>query len=744
MARFQGHLIPLLMLFLLITGLFPSLGNPPAQAQSPTGSRAARNWEYVNHDSWGSNYSPQTEINRETVKSLELKWVFPFPQASEVAKYQPGVIPFEGAITPPIIVDGTVYVSSNMRNIYAFDAKTGQLRWVNFYRYDWAAAQARIPESFPGPPHIHGLQNVDGKLYTSNLNCSVRAVDAANGELAFEVSEICRNVEGNYYVWPSYQGVGRYGSPSHPGGVDRKESIMVVGITGAGGAWGGGRAFVDGYDLKTNPPAKIWRTFLQPPGEGDPEWAIKACNSAKAGWYFSYKAWKQEGKMAVNCKDVPRENVMNDWGVPKHYTSSVSSIWGQMAVDEETGIVYFGTGNQGGWPNQTYTVGPNLFAATIIAIQSKTGQIVWWYQTVVRDMVEGDTSWNTVLTKMKINGVDRKVILKTSTTGLIWALDASNGEPLWIFEPPILKSRKDPDGAIRGRSAGIPCVGCDPNTQDGYWNDVTSFKDMQEKKWMNYPSKDWFYWIPSRAGESDIALNPETNTIFVPIALGVDIAVKAGPFGVAAGLHGQTPGQSRGLPQPKNVTIYAVDAITGKVKWSNLVKGVAYRGGVMTTSGVVFLPAADGNLYMFDDRTGELVYKRFFGTSLVVLPTIGKTADGQPRLFVITGGREAAIIGGITPQNVPGVLMAFGLPDNLPQPKPAPKEVEKEQPKEPNKEIVKVSPKEVSKDMPKEVTVPVAEVASPTLYMVATIAVVIGVVAVALTARARSKNSKVK
>jgi hypothetical protein len=184
---------------------------------------------------------------------------------------------------------------------------------------------------------------------------------------------------------------------------------------------------------------------------------------------------------------------------------------------------------------------------------------------------------------------------------------------------------------------------------------------MQEKKWLNYPSKDWFYWIPARAGEADIAVDIDKQTIFLPVAGGVDKAIKAGQYGSL----GDKPGEDYYLDtQPKNVTIYSIDAITGKEKWSYFIDGVAYRGGVMASGGVVYLPAADGNLYMFDADNGELLDKIFLSNSLVVLPTIGKTIDGESRLFVISGGRGAYAIGGITKQNIPGAIFSFGLPDN--------------------------------------------------------------------------------
>lgn len=86
-------------------------------------------------------------------------------------------------------------------------------------------------------------------------------------------------------------------------------------------------------------------------------------------------------------------------------------------------------------------------------------------------------------------------------------------------------------------------------------------------RWLNYPSEGWFYWIPSRAGEADLALDRNTNTIFIPITVGVDLAVKAGPFGTL----GVIPGIAQRINQGKNVTLYALDAVTGKVRWRSCV-----------------------------------------------------------------------------------------------------------------------------------------------------------------------------
>ena len=629
--------------------------------------RWQRNWEFVNHDAFGTNYSPQNQINAENVHMLELKWMYPIPQAVEL-NGQEGISLTEGSMTPPLVINGTVYFTTNMRDTYAIDSSTGNLKWINTWDIDWQEAYRKLPIT-GGALHVHGLNLINGKLFPSTVACSILALNPEDGEIDFELNDTCRSIEGNNYNWDLYQGPGLCGLSSHPG--LEYSNIYVTQICGADSNWGG-RAFIDGYDLNSDPPERVWRTFLAPPGEGDSEWALRECDK---GWFFSYPEWKETGRMGIPCNEVPRENLINDWGVPKHYTSSVAAIWGQMALDQETGIIYFGTGNQGGWVNNTYAIGPNLFASSIIAMNSTSGDILWWYQTVPRDMVQADTAWNTVLTELTINGERKKAIIKYSVTGLLWALDAATGEPLWIYESPMLKSRVDSDGVVRGRTSGHPCIGCDPKTQDGYWNNVMSHYDMQEKKWLNYPSKDWFYWIPARAGEADIALNTDLERIYVPVAGGVDKAIKADKYGTL----GVKPGQDYYIDTlSKNVTLYSLDANTGEEVWSYFIDGVAYRGGIIATEDLAIIPAADGNLYILNVITGELLHKIFLNTPLTTQPTIGRNSDGEFQIYIINGGRGREEIGGLSHNQIPGSLIALGISEETEMQENITKELESE------------------------------------------------------------------
>jgi len=725
-------------LTVLITSVTPAAAQQQAGSQ-PSGSKAASNWEYANHDSWATNYSPQTEINKDNVQYLELKWLFPHPVASTFIANQKGGGVGEGSISPSLIVDGTVFHMTNMRNVYAFDGVSGKTKWTNIWEFDYdknkadQAARGLAGVCDGGGGHFHGLNFINGVLYPSLSGGVMNAVDANTGKELWRTGNLCADIEGNVYKWPGADGPGRCGGAGFSPVVYRRENILIVGTCGSDFN-GGGRPFVDGYDLKVTPPKRLWRTYMAPPAtQGDPEWAIKACNNAKAGWYFSYPAFYKEGKLGINCKDVPRENVINDWGVPKFWGSAPSAFWGQWAVDEETGLVYLGTGNQGGGNNNAtfWTPGPNLYAATTLALDAKTGQIVWWYQHQVRDMMEGDNAWNVVLA----NIAGRKTIIKHNVVGLIWAMDAATGEPRWVWDPPVVRQRVE-GGVVKGRTGCTPGIGANPANQDGMWNDVMSKFDMQEKKWFNYPSPGTtvYCWFPVRPGESDVALDPETNTMFVQIGLGLDTFRATSKCDIRADLCYVIPPQHTiaRATHEQNVTIYAVDATTGKEKWSYFIPGTTVRGGTIVSGGVVYVNSPTGFYYALDATSGKLLHKIFLGGAVVSQVTIGKTAEGKSVLLFKSGGSSGL---GPSLRNaasgpIPGALMAFGLPDKVPQPAEVAREALKEVPKEQLKELLKDLPKEALSGV-----APPVETVSPISYGIVGVGVVLIVIAGVLFTR---------
>ena len=149
----------------------------------------------------------------------------------------------------------------------------------------------------------------------------------------------------------------------------------------------------------------------------------------------------------------------------------------------------------------------------------------------------------------------------------------------------------------------------------------------------------------------------------MPLSLGWDASAKAGNH---KGI-GMPPGEyNLNYPKQKqNTTILGLDANTGEEIWSYFIDGVAYRGGIIATEDLAIIPAADGNLYILNGLTGELLHRIFLNTPLTTQPTIGRNSDGEFQIYIINGGRGRQEVGGLVHNQIPGSVMALGLSEKI-------------------------------------------------------------------------------
>ena len=635
----------------------------PAAAQEY--SRAERNWEYVNKDVRASNYNPQTQINKDNVHYLELKWMWPFPERSVYEDNLPGLGFQLGSDQPPLIVDGIGYLGDNVQNVHAIDLKNGKNIWTNEYKVDIAAAMDRLPlMPSAGSIHYHAMNYMGGYVVVPGAACSMRGVNALTGETAWEILDICSNIPDNEYknaAGGDYQGPGLYRASlaSHPPSLYK--NIMVNVQAGGDGATGG-RSFVAGYDINTNPPTQVWRTFFSPPADGDPDWALHNC--AK-GWFFSEAAWQNEGRMALPCSEVLdqcRECLVNDWGVPTHWGASTSAAWGHLAIDDETGIAYFGTGNPTPVSNQTGVpargqqgcvgCGPNLYGGSVVAVDALTGEMIWWFQMHPHAVYSNDCAWSTMLIEVMIDGEMRKVIKKGCKAGAVTAiLDAATGEPIRMFRTPhhIEMGAPSPQSAAKDprsmEQMSMPWCGAwtgyNPNT-------------------LNLKEGGYCYVSPDRGLYTDDAFDGKTLYM---VSVGEVRYQGIGTYiSHSTRLGGATTINPPGFTA--NHTVYAWDIDANKPKWSHFIDGVAARGSIIVSGGVVYWASADGVLYGWDAETGETLLKKVH-TQQLGHPIIGKDADGKTLILAIIGGKVTGAASQAGWRPVPGAIVAYGLPDFL-------------------------------------------------------------------------------
>ena len=108
-------------------------------------------------------------------------------------------------------------------------------------------------------------------------------------------------------------------------------------------------------------------------------------------------------------------------------TRGGASIWNTPALDPELGLIYFATGNCGPDYDGSVREGDNLFCASIMALNAKTGGYVWHFQEVHHDIWDYDAASPVVLFDTEIDRRQRKGIAEAGKTGWVYILDRTNG-----------------------------------------------------------------------------------------------------------------------------------------------------------------------------------------------------------------------------------------------------------------------------------------------------------------------------
>ena len=163
-------------------------------------------------------------------------------------------------------------------------------------------------------------------------------------------------------------------------------------ISGMAGGDRTARGFIEGYDPETG--KRLWRTWTIPaPGEkGSETWPNKEFPDA----------WKYGG----------------------------GATWQPGSYDPVLDLFYIGTGNAEPY-NPKYRMGmDSLYAASLLAIRPKTGEMVWYYQFLPNDSFDFDGTAESILADIQVDGKPRKVLFNVNKNGFLYVLDRTNGQLL--------------------------------------------------------------------------------------------------------------------------------------------------------------------------------------------------------------------------------------------------------------------------------------------------------------------------
>lgn len=119
-------------------------------------------WPSYGRDQTNQRYSPLSQVNTGNVSGLQLAW-----------KYNTGI--FHSFEASPVVLNGTMYVSTPLNHVVALDAATGRKRWEYAYEYDGVTVHCCGPVN-------RGVAVYGDRVYMGTLDARLVALDAESGE----------------------------------------------------------------------------------------------------------------------------------------------------------------------------------------------------------------------------------------------------------------------------------------------------------------------------------------------------------------------------------------------------------------------------------------------------------------------------------------------------------------------------------------------------------------------------------
>lgn len=532
----------------------------------------AKNWAIQTGDYANHRYSTLDQINAGNVGNMQVAWTF-----------STGVL--RGHEGSPLVIGNMMYVHTPFpNNVFALDLDNeGAIKW----RYEPKQDPDTIPVMCCDTVN-RGLAYADGMLFLHQADTTVVALKADTGEV----------------VWSVKNGDPKKGETNTATVLPVKDKVIV----GISGGEFGVRGHVTAYDMKTG--KLVWRGWSMGPDSDtlmDPE------------------------KTTHLGKPVGKDSGTATWEGDQ-WKIGGGTTWGWYSYDEETNLMYYGTGNPSTW-NPAQRPGDNRWSMTIFARDVDTGMAKWVYQMTPHDEWDYDGINEMILADLEIGGKERKTLVHFDRNGFGYTLDRVTGE-LLVAEKfdPVVNWATHVD-----MKTGRPAV-------------VAKYSTRQNGEDVNTTGI-----CPAALGTKDqqpASFSPKTKLFYVPTN---HVCMDYEPFKVSYTAGQPYVGATLSMYPPKGSShmgnFIAWDATNGKIVWSNKERFSVWSGALATAGDIVFYGTLEGYLKAVDAKTGKELYS--FKTPSGIIGNVMTYEHGGKQYVGVLSG-----IGGWA-----GIGLAAGLTD---------------------------------------------------------------------------------
>jgi quinoprotein glucose dehydrogenase len=354
-------------------------------------------WSAYGGNAGGTRYSSLTGVTRENVSRLRVAWSY-----------------HTGALTPetprndkaafeatPILVEGTLFLSTPFNKIVALDPVTGQERWTFDPQIDRSHDYSEISSRGVAAwidPAAPADASCKLRIFEGTIDARLIAVDGKTGSPCKDFGtagtvDLTRGVAFGPEFRADYQVTS---APTIVG------NLVITGSSiGDNGAVDMPRGVVRGYDARTG--AERW-------------------------------AWDP----------IP-------WAERQQVRTGAANAWSTLASDPQRDLVFIPTGSASPDYYGGARGGDNKWANSVVAVKASTGAFVWGFQVVHHDLWDYDVPSQPTLIDFR----GRPAVAVTTKIGHLFVLDRLTGKPLHgVEERPV--PRSDVQGEEAARTQPFP------------------------------------------------------------------------------------------------------------------------------------------------------------------------------------------------------------------------------------------------------------------------------------------------
>ncbi len=604
-----------------------------AATRDLTALSAPDDWAAYGHDMGGGQYSPLTDLNPGNVAGLKRVWTHELPDRG-------------ASMVTPIYVNDRLYYCSQQGKALAVDPVTGKELW----RADpYAPGPDGRPVSGNGGKQS-GCRAVtwwaaaaprpgvpcEKRVFWGDANSQTYAVDADTGQF-------CRDFGA---------------AMGHPGYVSNADF----------------ENHGQGLGKAVSPGAVVGDTLITTQGIWD-RLGVDAADGFVRAWDV------RSGALRWEFDPVPAD---------QREVAGAGNVWSTISADPHLGLVYIPTTAF----SPDYYGGARLIdeslADALVALDVKTGQVVWSHTLVRHDIWDYDLPGHALLATITKDGVKRYVAIQQTKMGYLFVFDRASGAPVFpIHDLPV------PASDIPGEQASPtqPVTDIEPYALQSFTREqifgltpedrASCQQDYDRRRHgpiYTPPSLEGTILLPSNGGGGNVggaAFDPNSNLLVIRALNDAMIArlipkdkPESKPPGVPyTGVPYDSESQAgfwlspAGAPctPPPWVTLTAIDMNTGRHVWQRPLGQAQQFGGkpypnaplewgatsvvggpIVTAGGLIFIGGTeDMQFRALDLRTGRELWHDLLSAPATTVP-ITYRAKGRQYVVVMAAGHGMA------------------------------------------------------------------------------------------------------